>query len=517
MTKHKNLLSGYRHVFLPLTDVYDAGGRQVLQDLGEESGGKNAIVITLGSTYRIEELTQKNPLGGARDALKFLTELRKIGGEQVGEGVRVYSVSEGLDVISLGSGFEEDEISLESLDRRVSELIFDINENNRLRFLTPNEAELWRLENRGLHGEKPRCLFATPEIINSWVVEGNSDLEAALYTKGRVVGINEAREMLGQDVLFHNQFIHFSNGTYARITGDLVRRGREVIDYKNQRVVLLDGKADKDHTITAAGRNQHGVLGINPKDHEQFLAFQYALLDPDISLVFLCGGAGCGKTVLSYVAAMDQIMKFQGGKAEGRGKRQAGREPFYDRSILIKSIDLMGGASRDVGFLPGTLMDKLGPHLKPYSDAHRLSNLRSIPFGEMFAEPDPTKRDQRRLIDGGYLPAHTSPVELVHTAHARGRSFHDAYMILDEAQNLTPYEAKTLIQRLAEGCKVVLLGDPFGQIDNVNCSPDYNGLVHAIRHFRGKAYSAMITLPHSYRSPMARDAETWAAHQPRSR
>ena len=97
---------------------------------------------------------------------------------------------------------------------------------------------------------------------------------------------------------------------------------------------------------------------------------------------------------------------------------------------------------------------------------------------------------------------------MTYSGHVRGRSFRNTLILVDEAQNFTPYELKTIIERTGEGCKIVLMGDP-AQVDNPFCSREINGLTHAIKQYIDKPYSALVTLTRNYRSQMSEDAKSW--------
>jgi len=183
----------------------------------------------------------------------------------------------------------------------------------------------------------------------------------------------------------------------------------------------------------------------------------------------------------------------------------------------------MGGKRREVGFLPGSLYDKIRKQLDSFADAHKKSILGdNIPFEAMFLHPkysnefeELRSKEISNIKIGGraHLPPHWEAIELTYSGFLRGRSFQDTLVLIDEAQNFTPYEIKTIIARMGFGCKVIVMGDPYNQIDNPLCSPTFNGLTHAIQKFLPEPYSGELNLPKVYRSQMAEHAANWAAYQ----
>ncbi len=215
-----------------------------------------------------------------------------------------------------------------------------------------------------------------------------------------------------------------------------------------------------------------------------------ALLNPDISLVTCYGQAGTGKTLLAVAAALHQVM--------ARG---------YTGLTVSRPIVAMG---EGIGFLPGSLQDKMRPWLQPIYDA--LDLLMRPPTGPSSLKPKkPTKPASR--FDAPALPggAVASPydsliqagtIEIEALCYIRGRSIPDRFFILDEAQQLTPLEAKTVVTRMSRGSKLVLVGDP-GQIDNPYVDSRSNGLVYTRQRMRGQKFAAHIPLSKGERSPLA--------------
>lgn len=214
-------------------------------------------------------------------------------------------------------------------------------------------------------------------------------------------------------------------------------------------------------------KTREGVWGIHPKNIEQQFAFD-ALLNNEINLVSLVGKAGTGKTLLAIAAGLESAI----------GKQQ------YSRVLVSRPIIPMG---RDLGFLPGDVNEKLAPWMQPIFD-----NIDFL-FGNQRSSNETTSWDE--LINQGLL--HVEPLTYI-----RGRSLPGQYMIVDEAQNLTPHEIKTIITRAGEGTKIVLTGDS-AQIDSPYLDSINNGLVYCIDRLKKEHIVAHTRLTQGERSPLS--------------
>lgn len=513
----------YHEIFVPFTDVYNIGGSEVFKELErEDDDEKNLVVVPFEFIESLEKLTEDNSVGGSEDVLRFLKRLEK---PKIEENVSLYSPLAGLDIAIMHGKIGE---SYKKLEELISKRW---DSGTGVSFITNSEVDHINLRGLELKVEDPDHLQVDQDIVNEGIISGNDKLFSRLYKHGERthVPIGEAAEMLNRDrPLYMNQFIKFEWHTkdkpktrYARVIGDLIRSpdGAKIIGSKNQRVVLLR-ESENSKEISVGNQKRKRILGIEPRDMEQYLALQYGLLNPNVSLFFLCGSQGSGKTLLSYVSSIDMVLWYD---AEIRAKRNNSNSNekggFYKKIVLLKSNDIIGGRSRDVGFLPGTLYDKLKPHLAPYIDAHNESILGKIfPFEDVlkhprfendFGSPRLKGGDEGRKIEGcARLSPNSEVVEMTYSGYMRGRSFRDTLVLIDEAQNFTPYEVKTIIERLGEGCKGIIMGDPL-QVDNPKCNREINGLTHVIRHYLDKDYSALIKLPRNYRSQMSEDAGSW--------
>lgn len=248
-----------------------------------------------------------------------------------------------------------------------------------------------------------------------------------------------------------------------------------------------------------------GGIPIRPRNLEQQF-FMDALMDDSISLITCFGKAGTGKTLLSTACALHQTTD------------EASR---YDGLSISRPVIALG---KDIGFLPGTLEEKMKPWLQPYHDALEVLMPSKAPKEPQFAakkvgkkkkkhddvlasmtQPQPVHggggsgvppmKPYERLIRNGL-------VEIEALAFIRGRSIARRFFILDEAQQLTPHEVKTVITRISESSKLVLIGDP-AQIDNPYVDARSNGLVYTHNRMRGQALHAHVKLSKGERSKLA--------------
>ncbi|MDB6026706.1 MAG: PhoH family protein [Verrucomicrobiales bacterium] len=209
-----------------------------------------------------------------------------------------------------------------------------------------------------------------------------------------------------------------------------------------------------------------GVWGIKPRNREQHFGFD-ALLDDRIKLVTLMGKAGTGKTLMAMAA----------------GLKRTANDREYRRVVVARPTISMG---KELGFLPGSLEEKLAPWMQPIHDALEL--LSDLNMGQ----------EHRRSAD--LMRNGTITVEAL--SYIRGRSIANQFMIIDEAQNLTPLEAKTIITRVGMGTKLIFTGDPW-QIDNPYVDSSSNGFNYVVSKFREYPIAAHIELQRGERSELA--------------
>ncbi|HTE53333.1 MAG TPA: PhoH family protein [Kofleriaceae bacterium] len=211
-----------------------------------------------------------------------------------------------------------------------------------------------------------------------------------------------------------------------------------------------------------------GVWGIRPRNKEQHYALDLLLQD-DVKLITLVGKAGTGKTLLALAAGLQKVVE----------------EQAFHKLLVSRPIFPLG---RDIGFLPGDIEEKLNPWMQPIYDNIEL--LLGLSKGDR-----KEGRSYAELFELGF-------VEIEPLTYIRGRSLPNVFMIVDEAQNLTPHEVKTIITRAGEGTKIILTGDPY-QIDNPYIDSSNNGLTTVVERFKGEAISGHITFIKGERSELA--------------
>ena len=225
-----------------------------------------------------------------------------------------------------------------------------------------------------------------------------------------------------------------------------------------------------DKTLAPLKLLEADVVGVRALNLEQTFVLD-ALLDDDIKLVTLTGKAGTGKTLLAVAGGLYKVF------AEDR----------YNRLLVFRPTMPV---SRDIGYLPGDVAEKMRPWMQPVYDAL-----------ELIREQD--KRSSNRTLPPDVMDCEEISIEPL--TYIRGRSIPHQYIIIDEAQNLTPLEVKTVITRVGSGTKIVLTGDPH-QIDNPYVDSLSNGLAFLVNKFRNNELSAHISLVKGERSQLAETA-----------
>ena len=251
--------------------------------------------------------------------------------------------------------------------------------------------------------------------------------------------------------------------------------------YPNQFVILRDqlnpshsavGRYDlRQGAIVPIIKSPEGVWGLHPKNVEQSFALDL-LLNDDIQLVTLVGKAGTGKTLLAIAAGLAKTLD------EGK----------YQKLLVSRPIFPMG---KDVGYLPGDIEQKLNPWMQPVFD-----NIEFLMGGaENRRRSSSVVRGMQELINQGMLQ-----VEAL--TYIRGRSIPNQFLIVDEAQNLTPHEIKTILTRAGDNTKIVLTGDCY-QIDNPYVDSSSNGLAYVVERMKQEEISGHISLVKGERSMLA--------------
>lgn len=213
---------------------------------------------------------------------------------------------------------------------------------------------------------------------------------------------------------------------------------------------------------------QDNMWGIRPRNREQSYACD-VLLDDDVKLVTLVGKAGTGKTLLAIAAGLQKVTE----------------DASYQRLLISRPIFPLG---RDIGYLPGDVEEKLTPWMQPIYD--------NVEFLMGLSRTERRRgRSYHELLDLGIL-------EIEPLTYIRGRSIPNQFMVVDEAQNLTPHEVKTIVSRAGDNTKIILTGDAY-QIDNPYVDSTNNGLVHTVNRFQSERIFGHVTLLKGERSELA--------------
>jgi PhoH-like ATPase len=301
----------------------------------------------------------------------------------------------------------------------------------------------------------------------------HSDTLEKLYTGERIIQTTED----WIDKFYHNEELIWN-----------VEKPNFALDYIEPIVVneYITLKSERKSALARAhksGRLIHikdkKVLNITPKNREQRFTID-VLLDPEIQLVTIAGRAGTGKTLLALAAGLYQVLENQ----------------FYKKLLVARPVIPMG---RDIGFLPGELEEKIKPWMQPIYD--NLEFLLENDENEEIYQKEKIdkKRDIHTTID--YLKQ-MGILDVEPLTYIRGRSIPRQFIIIDEAQNLSPHEAKTIITRAGIGTKIVLTGDYY-QIDHPYLNLYTNGISYTFNKMMGQPIFAHVTLEKGERSELA--------------
>jgi PhoH-like ATPase len=378
-------------------------------------------------------------------ARQFLRELDKLSGDvlsakgvSLGEGLGNFRVLIGLDTDRLRKTFLAD-----TADHRILSTTLALSELevDRDVVLVTKDTNL-RMKAR-----------ATGLISQDYTTDKVKDFDT-LYTGKRLIS--------GVSSNLVSSFYEASN----TVSEDIIDVIPEPIS--NENFIIRDGSksvlatySQTDHGFRRV--NNSPCMGITPRNAEQVFALQ-ALANDDVKLVTLAGRAGCGKTLLALAAALDARNRY--------------RQILLARPIVPLS-------NRDLGFLPGDVDAKIDPYMQPLYD-----NL-----AVLHHENPGLKEELKKMMDD-------KQIEIAPLAYIRGRSLQRTFFIVDEAQNLTPHEVKTIITRAGEGTKIILTGD-IQQIDHPYLDSMSNGLTYVINRMKGQEMYAHVTLERGVRSELA--------------
>jgi len=327
----------------------------------------------------------------------------------------------------------------------------------------------------GIKNEKPEAkVVLVTKDINMRVKAEALGLLAEDYKADQIVepsqmytGHTEVR--VSQEILdqFYKDKTLALNGAFSEEERDFHANQFLMLVCKESPSVTALARYD-GHNIELLRDPRHDIWGIRPLNREQRYAVE-VLMDDSIPLVTLAGKAGTGKTILAIAAGLQKVVN----------------DKIYRRLSIYRPVVPMG---RDIGYLPGTEQEKLAPWMQPIFD--------SLEF--LLNEGDKKSRNSSKmdyLLDSNVL-------DIRALTYIRGRSLPHQFIIVDEAQNLTPHEVKTIVTRVGHGTKLILTGDPY-QIDSPYLDATSNGLTHVVERFRDHKIAAHITLEKGERSALA--------------
>jgi len=403
--------------------------------------GDNEVVLPIDVIEELDVFKKDSDEKGrnARASIRMLDELRGRG--NLGEGVALDNG--GILRILMHEDIEECALNL-SLNERDNRIL---------------------MAAYGLQLKGKQVIFVSKDI-NARVKADALGLKAVDFEKQKVdierlyTGWKEIL-VSGSDIdtFFNKKFLEY------KLKNDI---------YPNQFILLKDNSDEKHTAIARFSLKQNGfislrpdineVWGVKPRNKEQVMAFDL-LMDDNIKLVTLVGPAGTGKTLLALAAGLKKTVD----------------EHAYKRLLVSRPVIPMG---RDIGYLPGTKEEKLINWMHPIYD-----NL------EYILTVRKRKETIEDLID-------TDLLQLEALTYMRGRSIPNQFIIIDEAQNLTPHEIKTVVSRAGSHTKMVLTGDPY-QIDNPYLDSSSNGLSYAVEKLKGQEMFGNVLLTKNERSSLA--------------
>ena len=397
----------------------------------------------------IEELdTFKKDLSelgrNARHVARMLDELRLEG--RITEGVPINSGQGTLSVTITNRVLPSEYQNSHTADNKILATALDLHESrkDRLTVLVTKDVNVRiRGDAIGLRVED----FDTERSNIDELYSGVADIDVP--TKDIDTFYETGRLDLSDPYYFPNQFAFLKDATNPQHTAL--------------------GKINRDaQVVEALSQIKDGMWGIRPRNKEQVFAAD-VLMNDQVKLVTLVGKAGTGKTLMAIAAGLQKVTE----------------EGVYQRLLISRPIFPLG---RDIGYLPGDVEEKLTPWMQPIYD--------NVEFLMGLSKADRKRgRSYHELLDLGVL-------EIEPLTYIRGRSIPNQFMVVDEAQNLTPHEVKTIITRVGDGTKIILTGDPY-QIDNPYVDATNNGLVYIVNRFKAERIAAHITLTKGERSDLA--------------
>ncbi len=401
------------------------------------------VIIPLWVFEELDNLKRDDSARGrsAREAIRQINELSSRGNLQ--EGIKLTG-SGGMLKVGFSHGVKiPGDVSLDKMDNKIILCaLSQMQAGQDVFFVSKDINARLKASALGIKAVDYAKDRVSMEHLYSGVVESS-------ITEKALEDFENSERMTWEDrPLFPNQYVVFHHGSGSERKTQI---GRQVQD--KEEVYLIPSW-------------QKSVLGVKPLNINQRIAFDL-LLDDSVPLVTLIGIAGTGKTLLALAAALHKTLE----------------DKKYSRVLVSRPIIPMG---KDIGYLPGAKQVKMSHWMQPIFD-----NIEII--------IDSAKQQNIKSVES---LLHSKLLEIEAITYIRGRSLPRQYIIIDEAQNLTPHEVKTIVSRAGNGSKVVLTGDPY-QIDSPYLDAESNGLTYLVEAFKEESLAGHVSLSKSERSSLA--------------
>ena len=405
----------------------------------------NDLVIPLKVLEEIDKHKKRQDGVGAnaRQTIRELDKLREKG--NVSEGVKLGSRKGNLCIVGFDKNYLPLEFNIEDPDNQILATVYSViskcDKDTKITLVSQDINMRVKADALGIAAEDyttNQIVERAEEVYTGFVQHLVDDAMIDRFYAGERLSLEE------KDIKLHpNQYVM-------------------LVSNANEKKTALARFKNYNHPLSKVKDYKEGIWDVRAKNKEQQFALDL-LMDQDVKIVSLVGRAGCGKTLIALAAGLKQILD----------------DRTYKKLIVSRPVQPMG---RDIGFLPGTLEEKMMPWIAPIQD-----NLEFL-MGD-------DKEHMKMLQEQG-------TIEIEALTFIRGRSISNAFIIIDEAQNLTMHELKTIITRVGEGTKIVLTGD-IDQIDSAFLDATNNGLTYAVEKFKPYELAGHISLQKGERSAVA--------------
>jgi PhoH-like ATPase len=405
----------------------------------------NEVIVPLVVVEELDNLKKYQDERGraARQCSRILDELRA--GGSLTKGVKLENGGS-LRVETALNGPLPEGLELGKADNSILRVALGLKKGGKdVRFVSKDINARIKADALGVDAEDfENAKVNIDELYRGWVeVEAGKGSIDQFYKDKSLQG---AAKLFGRD-FFANEFV-------------LMRSA----DNPNQSAL---GRISEDGSLKPLQHGERDAWGVRALNVEQKFALDLLLSD-EVELVTLVGTAGTGKTLLAMAAGLQRVVE----------------DKRYKKVLISRPVIPLG---KDIGYLPGTKDEKLRHWMQPIFD-----NLEFLTHND-------EEEDDSSQVD--YL-IETNKLEMEAVTYIRGRSLPRQFVVVDEAQNLTPHEVKTIVSRAGEGTKVVLTGDPY-QIDNPYLDSESNGLTYLVEKFKGQPRFGHVTMMRSERSQLA--------------